>query len=57
MEAEAREILNDALKEEKPSGVGFGTATAALFRECGLREGEEIRELRGFPLEPIHFEE
>jgi hypothetical protein len=57
MEAEVREILNDTLKEGRPSEVGFGTATAALFRDCGLKEGEEIRELRGFPLEPINFDE
>jgi len=57
MEAEAREMLTNAsLADEKPE-VGFGTATAALFRDCGLRDGEEIPEWRGFPLEPIKFDE
>jgi plasmid stability protein len=58
MEAEVREILNLAtLEEEKTPEVGFGTATAALFRNCGLQDGEEFPELRGLKLEPIHFDE
>lgn len=57
MEEEAREILRNALREEDAPEVGFGTATAALFRDFGLEEGEEIREWRGYPLEPISFDE
>jgi plasmid stability protein len=59
MEAEAREILRNALKEEQAPAVGFGTASVALFsgQGIGLKEGEEIREWRGFPLEPISFDE
>jgi plasmid stability protein len=59
MEAEAREILRNALKEERAPAVGFGTASVALFsgQGIGLKEGEEIREWRGFPLEPIRFDE
>lgn len=59
MEAEAREILRDAVKEEDAPSVGFGTASVALFsgQGIGLKEGEEIREWRGFPLEPISFDE
>jgi plasmid stability protein len=58
MEAEVREMISIAtLEEGKTCEVGFGTATAALFRNCGLREGEEIPEMRGFKLEPIHFDE
>jgi plasmid stability protein len=57
MEEEAREILRNALREEDTPEVGFGTATAALFRDCGLKEGEEIHEWRGYPLEPITFDE
>jgi hypothetical protein len=30
---------------------------ANLFRGIGLKDGEEIREWRGFPLEPISFDE
>ena len=59
MEAEAREILRNALKAEDAPPVGFGTASVALFsgQGIGLEEGEEIREWRGFPLEPISFDE
>ena len=59
MEAEARDILRDALREDKAQPVGFGTASAALFsgQGIGLVEGEEIREWRGFPLQPISFDE
>ena len=57
MEEEAREILRDALRQKNAPEIGFGTATAALFRDCGLEEGEEIQELRGFPIEPIAFDE
>lgn len=55
MEEEAREILRNALHEKDAPEVGFGTASAALFRDCGLEEGEEIHEWRGFPVEPITF--
>jgi plasmid stability protein len=57
MEGEAREILRNALRQKDTPEVGFGTATAALFRDCGLKEGEEIHEWRGFPIEPITFDE
>ena len=59
MEAEVREILRDALKEEDAPSVGFGTASVALFsgQGIGLKEGEEIHEWRGFPLKPISFDE
>jgi plasmid stability protein len=57
MEEEAREILRDALRQQTVAEVGFGTATAELFRDCGLKEGEEIHEWRGFPVEPITFDE
>lgn len=59
MEAEARDILRNALREEKAPSVGFGTASVALFggQGIGLKKGEEIREWRGFPLQPIRFDE
>lgn len=57
MEEEAREILRDAMRKKDSPEVGFGTATAALFRDCGLKEGEEFQEWRGFPVEPITFDE
>jgi plasmid stability protein len=59
MEAEARDILRNALREDKTLSAGFGTATVALFGGLGigLEKGEEIREWRGFPLKPISFSE
>jgi plasmid stability protein len=59
MEAEAREMLTNASLAEETPAVGFGTASVALFSGQGisLEEGEEIREWRGFPLEPIRFDE
>jgi plasmid stability protein len=59
MEATVRDILRDALREDKTQTVGFGTASVALFsgQGIGLEEGEEIREWRGFPLQPISFDE
>lgn len=59
MEAEAREILRNALREDDRQTVGFGAASAALFsgQGFGLDAGEEIREWRGFPLQPVEFEE
>jgi len=59
MEAEARDILRNALREDEAPSVGFGTASVALFsgQGFGLKKGEEIRERRGVPLKPITFDE
>jgi antitoxin FitA len=58
MEAEAREIVTNALKpEEKTPEVGFGTASVALFSGSGVFLDKPIREWRGFPLKPINFDE
>ncbi len=57
MEAEAREILRNALREEETPAVGFGTASVALFSGQGVTLDEPIREWRGFPVEPIKFDE
>ncbi|MGD0681175.1 MAG: hypothetical protein ABR990_03905 [Terracidiphilus sp.] len=56
MEAEAREILRNALREEKAPAVGLGTEIANMFRGVGLRDGEEIQEIRGFTMEIPDFE-
>lgn len=60
MEAEAREILRDALKVKAvaPQG-GLGSEIVALFsgKRIGLKAGEEIQEWRGYPVEPIRFDE
>lgn len=52
MEAEAREILRDALKEEECS-TGLGTEIAGLFQGIGLEK--EIPELRGHAVKPASF--
>lgn len=57
MEAEAREILRDALRVKENPEVGFGTATAALFSGRGIGLEKPIREWRGYPVEPIKFDE
>jgi plasmid stability protein len=59
MEAEAREILRNALREEKAPERKLGSEIVALFsgQDIGLKDGEEIHEWRGFPLEPISFDE
>jgi antitoxin FitA len=56
MEAEIRDILRDALKEEIQPGGGLGSEIAALFKGIGLQEGEEIPELRGHSIKNV-FEE
>ena len=56
LEAEIRDILRNAAKaEERPAG-GLGSEIAARFRGLGLKEGD-IRELRGYTLQPPKFEE
>jgi plasmid stability protein len=51
MEAEVRDILRDALKAEDVPLPGLGTRIASRFKGIGLREGEEIQELRGHTIE------
>ena len=55
MEAEAREILRNGLREEQKPAYGLGTEIANMFRGIGLKEGEEIPELH-FRLEVPKFE-
>jgi plasmid stability protein len=59
MEAEAREILRDALNAEDVRPRKLGSEIVALFsgQGIGLKEGEEIAEWRGYPVEPISFDE
>lgn len=47
LEAEVREILREAVQEEEKSEEGLGTRLARRFAGVGLREGEEIEEIRG----------
>jgi len=58
MEEEVREILRDATKSEgKHKGGGLGTEISTLFREHGLKQGEEIPELRDIRVEIPDFDE
>jgi plasmid stability protein len=59
MEEEAREILRNALREDQAPERKLGSEIVALFsgQGIGLEPGEEIHEWRGFPLEPISFDE
>ena len=56
MEAEAREILRNALREEATPEVGFGTATVALFSGQGVFLDEPIQEIRGMRMEIPDFD-
>ena len=56
MEEEVRAILREAVKEEAGPKGGLGTEIAALFRGIGLREGEELPELRGYTIKPVSFD-
>ena len=58
MEAEVREMIHNALtREESAPAVGFGTASVALFSGSGVYLDEPIQEWRGYPVEPIKFDE
>ncbi len=54
MEAEVRDILRNAAKEEETPAGGLGTEIAALFTKVGL--GAEIPELRGHEIKPASFD-
>jgi plasmid stability protein len=55
MEAEVRDILRDAVKEEDVATGGLGTEISSLFSKIGLEENEHIPELRGFKIRPPSF--
>lgn len=58
MEEEAREILRNALREDETPKRGLGSEMVALFsgQGIGLKEGEEIPEIRGFRMQVPKFE-
>ena len=57
MEAEVREIINNAtLREEAPT-VGFGSATVALFSGSDIYLDEPIQEIRGMKMQIPNFDE
>ena len=53
MEAEARDILRDALKDERRATAGLGTRIAARFEGIGLKPGELERIDWGEPRDPF----
>jgi antitoxin FitA len=53
MEAEVREILRNAAKEETQPSTGLGSRIAARFRRLGLRA--DLPELRGHDSRPAEF--
>jgi len=56
MEEEVRAILRAAANAEPVRKTGLGTRIAARFASIGLREGEEIPELRGYAPKPATFD-
>ena len=56
MEEEVRAILRDTVKETARPKDGLGTRIAARFAGIGLREDEEIPELRGYTIELSTFD-
>ncbi|HUK26515.1 MAG TPA: hypothetical protein VLV49_18195 [Terriglobales bacterium] len=54
MEEEVRDILRDAVAEEKSPSGGLGTDIAKLFARSGL--ASDITELRGHAILPAEFE-
>jgi plasmid stability protein len=54
MEAEVREILRNAAKEESQPGTGLGSRIAARFRRLGLPS--DLSELRGQPTRPAQLD-
>jgi antitoxin FitA len=59
MEAEAREILREALRKEEAVKGGLGSEIVAMFsgQGIGLEEGEEIQEIRGMRMQIPTFDE
>ncbi|HVC61032.1 MAG TPA: plasmid stabilization protein [Acetobacteraceae bacterium] len=56
MEEEVRAIVRAAVNAETVRKAGPGTRIAAHFAGIGLRDDEEIPELRGFAPNPATFD-
>jgi antitoxin FitA len=56
LEAEVRDILRAAASVDERRDGGLGSEIAALFEGRGFEEGE-IKELRGYTIEPPNFDE
>jgi plasmid stability protein len=57
MEEEIRAILREAVATPAAATGGLGTEIAEHFKEIGLRDGEEIPELRGHLTRPWKFDD
>jgi plasmid stability protein len=53
MEAEVREILRNAAKEESRPATGLGSRIAARFRDTGLKS--DLPEFRGHHPQPAEL--
>ncbi|MGD0832566.1 MAG: plasmid stabilization protein [Terracidiphilus sp.] len=56
MEAEARDILRNALREREEPHGGLGTEIIAMFSGSGVYLDEPIAEIRGMRMEILDFE-
>ena len=50
-------LLRDAVRNKATRGGGLGTRISSLFRKVGLKQGEEIQEIRDIRLQIPNFEE
>lgn len=57
MEAEVREIINNAAVAEEMPAIGLGSATVALFSGSGICLDEPIPEIRGMKMQIPNFDE
>jgi plasmid stability protein len=57
MEEEAHVILRDSVGTSSRPVGGLGTQIAARFKDIGLRDGEDIAEIRGEFIKPWVFED
>jgi plasmid stability protein len=57
MEEEVRAILRQAVMPAPSPSGGLGSEIAALFKNNGLRDGEEIPEMRGELIKPWGFDD
>ncbi len=57
VEAELREIINNATLREEAPAIGFGSATVALFSGSGIYLDEPIQEIRGMKMQIPNFDE
>jgi hypothetical protein len=52
-----RDILRQAVAMPAPVTGHLGSEIVALFKDIGLRDGEDIQETRGFAIKPWNFDD